>query len=159
MLKWTESGLRSDATNAYDLLADVCQAIREEPARYNQETWLEQDEDEIRDILVDAGGKVKPPACGTMACRAGWIATLSGAKGGTEKSAVNILGCNGYYSERQDFELDVGALFSADAVIDECGLLHPPEIGTPEYAEIGARGVERFMARWESRLRATPVGE
>lgn len=72
---------RSDATNVYDLLQDVKQAILEEPRRANMNyfglevgnnqslMWIGPD---------DTYHKLQAPSCGTIGCFAGWVQMLSG---------------------------------------------------------------------------------
>jgi hypothetical protein len=57
----------SVATNAYELLGDVAEAILREPKRFDFGNWLEH-------IPAEHGG----PACGTVGCIAGWAVVLTG---------------------------------------------------------------------------------
>lgn len=56
---------RSSATNAYDLMVDVIRAIEEEPKRINMDNYST--------IKMSQVAKNKRPACGTVACVAGWM--------------------------------------------------------------------------------------
>lgn len=60
---------RSQATNAYDLLNDVIVAIRAEPLRLDMGSWLTP-----ADMAFSS--RDRQPACGTVACVAGWTAIL-----------------------------------------------------------------------------------
>lgn len=60
----------SKATNSYDLLNDVCRAMREEPKRVNFGDWLSTES--AKHMYAEA----PEPACGTVGCIAGWCAIL-----------------------------------------------------------------------------------
>ena len=58
-----------------DLLADVEQRIREEPARLDMRTWVSAIDGVIHQDLVIPRAM---PACGTVCCVGGWMALRSG---------------------------------------------------------------------------------
>lgn len=144
---------RSKAKNAYDLLADVCAAISEEPRRYNQGVWCLRGPKAIRDWFETEDHKIEPPACGTMACRAGWIVQLHDGRlprkqmfmGRVAERARNLLGVTNRWD---DFGLDVRWLFDGAAVLDH-------QVGTRAYAKEGVKGLRQFMAKHKARLKAT----
>jgi hypothetical protein len=159
---------RSEADNAYDLSLDVADAIRQEHRRYNQGEWLLTDPNEICHALRGLENPIAP-SCQTMGCRAGWYVVLSEGREGAfgyriGNRAREILGYdpNSNSHEEYRFYVDISQLFSGDAVDqfsndeDEDGY-RKPRIGTPEYAEEGARGIEQFAEKWKNRLLATPV--
>jgi len=150
---------KSDATNVYDLLMDVATAIEQEPRRYNQEQWLLRVEPG-----ADETGRAKYPACGTIACRAGWIVQLAREQswypGAINMQARDILGLELDHIGDKDrdtewwFYDDIVVLFNGDALAGK-GLT----IGTPEYAKAGAEGVRQFAEKWKERLTTTPVNK
>lgn len=171
--------LRSDATNAYDLLTDVAKAIREDPLKYDQNRWISRSKETFDQVL----GVGVEPACGTIGCRAGWIAQLgtspeqidaalarhedpygdgdtpfNNSYGIEMKSiAESLLGV----TDRDPFFGDLQRLFDTGNLRfgqpeEEWGD-DVPLPGTPEYAEAGARGIEYFRDRYEERLRGTRI--
>ncbi len=143
---------RSQATNAYDLLEDVCKAILEEPRRYNQGEWLK------RYYLGQVNtGLYNLPDCGTVACVAGWTAVLAQGRSAAavEWQAQQILGLNPDQCEE---------LFSGGAVQElwmhetNRSIYMMPRPGTAEYAEFGVRHIRAFMAKYEAQLKAKLVG-
>ena len=133
---------RSKATNAYDLLDDVCKVIAEEPKRYDQNRW---------GVTGWRARRIYPaeelPACGTVGCRAGWIVALTDGRQGLDRAvrrfdvrdtAIRILGVK---------PSDVRRLFDASSVRNELCQ------GTPEYAAAGVRGLRRFMRKHRARLK------
>lgn len=185
MLVMTRSqGLRSTATNAYELCEDAAQAILDEPKRYYQEDWLTFNEDTILcrltrtfnrlpDLLKDPA----PPACGTQFCRAGAIVLLakgnnkSDIKFDVSERARELLGQPNPWSMYEEsetaedcaFRHSIDNMFSGEALMREAGVDegNPPDElcypGTRAYAEAGAAGIRAFMKKWEERLKATPV--
>lgn len=163
----------SNATNAFDLCMDVAKAIREEPMRFSQDNWYTEDSDFIRQVLRGEG---PGPACGTMACRAGWMVILARTPSAyiqaiqIQDTAFRLLGVkdaqasyDDYDHEESDeertFRWDVRELFDGEActIRDDQRMRVGPAIGTPEYAEMGAKGVEEFARKWEARLRAKAI--
>lgn len=140
---------RSNATNAYDLLRDVCKVILEEPRRYYQNRWYVTNTERIESIL----GAKKSPDCGTMACRAGWIVQLVDGQlpkvdFETSDRACSLLGVKDEdYSSR--FRLDVTRLFSRWD--------RDHDVGTQAYAKQGVSGLRKLMAKYKDRLKATPL--
>lgn len=139
----------SKATNAYDLLADVCRVIREEPARYFQDRFYVADTTAQRHWL---DGRREPPMCGTMACRAGWVVQLrdghiAGEPMQIDQRARDIL--SGADGNDGVFQRALTHLFAGGAIDWE---LKP---GTIAYARAGIYGVRQFMAKHKARLKAT----
>ena len=150
---------RSRANNAYDLLKDVQKAILEEPLRYNQGEWgvnlrtgsLSEAQAQTERMF----GEPIIPACGTIACVAGWTVALRGGSiggFGTEDEARSILGYGA---------VDYEPLFRATAlhelartIADRDGLVRfVPPCGSPDYAELGVRHIQRFMDANEAALK------
>lgn len=150
---------KSDATNAFDLCMDAARAIREEPLRYNQEVWLEQEANFIAYVLDGVSDRL--PACGTMACRAGWLTVLTRRMGADVRGAARELLGDVWNTDRPyQFTTDVLGLFSGEALErwnEEGDKLLRPAIGTPEYAELGAAGLEEFAKKWEEWLKMQPI--
>lgn len=152
---------RSSATNAYDLLADVCRVIREEPRRYYQGSWAVRRREDICRLLLDHGhADPAPPMCGTMACRAGWIVQLRDgclppADSGLDRwsspiedRAKELLRAD--YDDDSTFAGDVDSLF--DPTLSTGGGLR---VGTAAYAREGVKGLRAFMAKYKARLKDT----
>lgn len=59
----------SRAKTAYGLLSDVCRVIVAEPKRYAQSIYIERANEPFKQFD-------EHPACGTIGCVAGWVATL-----------------------------------------------------------------------------------
>lgn len=135
---------QSIATNAYELLAEVKALILEEPKRYCQETYL---------VRLGMRSDLILPACGTVACVAGWVATLKGdttSERRVSESATEILGLD---------QLDSVELFHGSAIkllADRHGI-EALEFQTNEYAELGAEHIQRFMDAREEQLKAKAV--
>lgn len=154
---------RSKARNAYELLAEVIQAITDEPKRYNQQAWLATEPD-----LDDAPNGF--PACETVGCRAGWLVLLAdgprnyedGVDGRVHRlinRAYELLGSSNHpipentpnWGAELDYANAIQALFSFWAI-------QGTELaGTRGYAAKGAAGIQEFMNTWEMRLKATPI--
>ena len=151
----------SKATNAYELLEEVCQAITEEPLRYNQQTWIDQNIGLRREFEEEV------PACGTMACIAGWVCTLRRTHANHIQDVpmigARLLGFQWYVRDLSDFSSyeeyaeacvrdtqPVRDLFS-DKLLEGSENLR----GTPEYAAMGVEEIRKFMATHEARLKAT----
>jgi len=161
----------SNADNMYDLMLDVARAIREEPRRYDQATWIERSQYSILGTLQSRGIK-GGPACGTMACRAGWMVLLSGNTSGDMYDGVRwraeqLLDFDDEKPSDREYGKDIGRLFSGGAIeedTDDLGYVKKVSndptvcvIGSAAYAEVGASGVEVFAAKWATRLKALPV--
>lgn len=61
----------SRATNSYELLMDVVDALRAEPKRFSWGNWVRNTE-----FATDLDGD-KFPACGTQGCLHGWVKLLT----------------------------------------------------------------------------------
>ena len=136
---------KARARTAWDLCRAVCAAILEEPKRYDQSTFCSRyDAEEVAD-------NPELPACGTIACRAGWIVALH--DGGitvpcsrVETRAQTILGTG----DTTDL-FDIAALF-----FEACK-------GCPAYArsspqrrnaQKGVWGLRQWMKTHEAQLKA-----
>lgn len=137
----------SKATNAYELLDEVKALILEEPKRYDQGVWLVESEEEA------AGHGLLLPACGTVACVAGWVVLLKAS--GTDYDSIqdrarDILGLGW---------VDSVDLFDGSAIENACDeedLLGVVE-QSPKYAALGARHISSFQAAHEAQLKAKAV--
>lgn len=139
----TQSARQPKPRTAYELLQRVCHHILEEPKRYNQETYFETGK---RDIQMTWGFA---PACGTMACRAGWIVALhDGTKHTSPLSAQDraneILGMSSGATDH---------LFKGSALHIAARRNTTDIIGTPAYARLGVKGLRIFMKRYTARLK------
>jgi hypothetical protein len=154
----------SRAKTAYGLLAAVCKAILAEPKRYNQTIWFETLSDERESHTIEmryarwnpaaerrerarfARKQQEFPACGTVACVAGWVLALQRGRlphdqHSVELPAKRILGLN----SAQAFQL-----FTSDAVRGRPG--------TPRYAKAGVRHIQKFMRMNAEQLKAKRIG-
>ncbi len=121
---------RTRATTPIGILKSVAKAILEEPKRYDQSDWGE------RVIPEDDYDKQRLPACGTVACVAGWVDVLTRPKtkdavvgfGGSERRARRKLKLQPWQA-RELF--DGGAVYGRE--------------GTKAYARAGVRHIEQFM--------------
>lgn len=136
---------------AYDLLGRVRDVILEEPKRYDQGIWAANltDYDEVYGLNNTF------PACGTIACVAGWTSVLVDGPGyyrgaQVEWRAKTLLGLADWQTvELFGFDLFNGLL---NEWYTENGKAWPVQ-GTREYAEAGAEHIRRFMAKYEFQLR------
>lgn len=71
----TKSIPKSRAKTAYGLLSEIRALILAEPKRYDQTTFIARENDAWSFVLG-----LKMPACGTVGCVAGWVATLKGPR-------------------------------------------------------------------------------
>lgn len=133
---------KSRAKTAYGLLNEVKRLILAEPKRYDQGTFIARRNGHSR--LFDPQDF---PACGTVGCVAGWVATLKTEKlfeyGATPLIAKRILGLD----RLQQAELFDGC---AGATIE-----HTAQ--TLKHAQAGVAHIERFQQRYSAQLRRTKV--
>lgn len=129
----------SKATNAYELLDEVRALILAEPKRYDQGRWISKlPDDKARQRLYDVKSF---PACGTIACVAGWIVMLKDPTAGdVQDTAEHILNID----SETAFEL-----FSSEAVRGAAQTL--------SHATNGAAHIRRFQNKYAAQLKATPV--
>lgn len=145
---------------AYELLERVANHILQEPKRFWQDTWGIVGKRAIRREGFDA-----VPACGTVACRAGWVVALhDGPKMipvledfsrplnsiDVPKRANQILGFGTMTHAPETSEL-----FSSEA----CGPRDKRRFGTHEYARLGAAGLREFMAAHADHLKARQLAD
>lgn len=135
---------------AYELLDLVAKHILEEPKRYYQGLWVTKTESVIEARM----GAV--PACGTMACRAGWIVALH--DGLDSKAIASEMRRRSIWSlpvmERANAilgmsESDTERLFDGGAM--PYWAARP---GTKGYARLGAKGIRAFMRKHAAHLKA-----
>ena len=129
------------AKTAYGLLSHVRRLILDDPRRYNQSVYIHRTRQTT--IWAPSGA----PACGTVGCVAGWVATLVRGKqardGSADATASHTLGLK----EEQAEELFTSYVISR--------ALQP---GTAKYARAGAAHVAKFQKRYQTQLRAKRVG-
>lgn len=135
---------KSKAKNAYDLLSDVRALILAEPLRYNQDIYLHLEKEDGDNAFAAPRGF---PACGTVGCVAGWVASIAPRKFdpyiSIDRQARDRLGL----SDQQAFELfDGRALRHVDA---------RPQ--TKKYAKAGAVHIARFQKAHAAQLKAHRV--
>lgn len=170
----------SHATNALELLEEVIKLIEEEPLRYDQSDWLKR-YTEFYDYPGMAPTDV--PACGTIGCIAGWVATLTRHipvyPSDSAGHAQVVLGL----TKGQRYELFDGGAVGRQYIrehpealetlneegddwtmgdVDSYGLDIPypdeaPEQGTPEYVALGVRHIRRFIEANREQLAAHAV--
>lgn len=164
----------STATNAYDLLNDVCTAILAEPARIDMGAWFRK---VFRKTFKPLSGRiaegrrtyVNAPRCGTVGCIAGWMRTLTvegfdpGEMMLTEVSfpAKNML-C-GSVNERMRAHIEAlfhGTKFAHHGDASN-GLTPYPfpnhRVGTKAYARDVVANIRDFQYRFSTELRARDI--
>lgn len=132
---------KSKAKNAYDLLSEVRALILAEPKRYDQGMYLLRGQAELNEW-----GR-KAPDCGTVACVAGWVATL--------KQPERLTAVNADDRAKKVLGLDwdqAAQLFSGGALI-----YAKARVQTLGYAREGAAHIRRFQRAWASQLKAKRV--
>ena len=139
--------------NAYELLEKVCEVIKEEPRRYDQTTWGISGKQETKRHYENTA-----PACGTVACRAGWIVFLHDGPQvfrratDIESRAKEIIGLS----------LPTGHLFSEGACVTErrVGYEDLYEDSTvKKHAEEGVKGLQRYMKKYSAKLKARKLSD
>lgn len=141
--------MSAKATNAYELLEQVCEAIAAHPLNYYQDRYVANRGEGADDLPKE----LDTPAneCGTAFCRAGWIVQLHDrrklAYDEYEYRAMELLGALG--EDAEDPYFDVVDLFAGGAV--------EGAPGSPEYVAEGIAGIRKFMAKHEAHLKAQSV--
>lgn len=127
---------KSKAKNAYQLLGEIRKLIIAEPKRYVQHIWL--DKRQRAGVRKDFY-----PACGTVACVAGWVTTLKQPEvidpADIRERAADILG------------VDCRDLFSGGALITDAA---PQSV---DYARAGAAHIAAFQNVNRAQLLAKKV--
>lgn len=122
----------------WDLCEQVCEAIELAPRNYYQGTWYTNADNVYED------------ACGTAYCRAGWMYSIG--KNGRDSSSLiykyasRVLQMSGVDQE------DIDALFRGSAC-------HPYKPGSPKYIQAGIEGMQTFMKKYESALKAAKLDD
>lgn len=132
-------------TTAYALLSKICALITDEPRRYNQDKWILRREDCSTKSVFVRGQTVRFPRCGTVACVAGWVESLTG-----NSDASRVLGIDASASADL-FRYDALAVLTGQ-YLDEL-----PAFGSPEYAALGVRHIRAFQREHEASLKARKV--
>lgn len=153
-----------------EILTEVAKHILAEPLRYNQGIWV--------DVIGDRWSAGKNyPACGTIACVAGWVVTLKGQRNIRGFTVSNTASELLKLTDAQDSEL-----FDGDAIIGVrqrqanrkagyseesytssydveriLGTDHP-QVGTPEYALAGAQHIRDFVKKHYNKDISKEVG-
>lgn len=161
---------------AWDVCEAVCEAISNEPLRYNQENWIA-----TRSKAAKVQSEV--PMCGTVGCRAGWMAEIflmdrlptqvvqfladevrRDSYATSPAIAKELLGVN-EEDAPEWLEDNVKMLFDGSALEEENregddddvdmdeGYVRLPDEGTPAYARLGVKGLRAFMNKHEVWLR------
>lgn len=132
---------------AVALLQRVKQHILEEPRRMDMLRWVENRPEHLK-CAAEIGNIAGVPPCGTVACIAGWVVQL----GSVRPSQVKVVARRA----RQLLGLPIPRSIGK---IEQFGLFHlrfwPIELerkvrgfqpGTPEYAQVVAEAIDRFIA-------------
>lgn len=144
---------RSHATNAYDLISDVIKAIEGEPKRFDMGDWFVH----ISPSILKKNKQLlqRFPACGTVACLAGWIVVLHGGlsktRGSISKSAVDII------VNPDDIENCHERAWHMLHELRSMFFEHPPErfeVGTLPYAQFMADKLRNYQQRYAAELSA-----
>jgi hypothetical protein len=143
----------SSATTSWGLLEDVIKAIEEEPRRFNWVAWIIDADMNPAKVDKDAGA----PACGTLACVAGWTILL------TQSRPNNYFA--GSYSPsraasswfpRETHDNLLNLFLAIGDYVDETGnSIDRRGDETPaQYAARGITAIRLFMAKHEAVLKA-----
>ncbi len=82
--------LRAGTYTAYAVLEHVYRLVKAEPKRLNMQNWLSMLKGEQKDKAIPLAAQ---PACGTVACLAGWINVVTKNQGNyTATAALDRLG-------------------------------------------------------------------
>lgn len=144
---------KSRATNSYDLLKDVIKAIREEPRRiYMRDWWIPEERLENQtDVVLKELSTSRFPACGTVGCIRGWMGLLVHNIGDRGIPSVAGTGTDLLPSAYSNISRqDTDNLFYGSAEYPFPDAKH----GTVEYAEAVVENIEKYLAKWEERLKA-----
>lgn len=135
---------KSRAKTAYGLLSAVCRLILDEPKRYDQSSFIIR-RDGAGGALSHHHASRGVPACGTVGCVAGWVATLKHPKpfgyGETSYIAKRILGL----SDSAAFHLFDG------------GACSNTRLQTKQHAKAGVAHIRRFLKEHARQLKAKRV--
>lgn len=124
----------SNADNLYNLMADVCKAIEEEPRRFDMAHYVTAFQGRVVDYL-----SVKElPSCGTVGCYAGWMDILLG-----QREFLNA------FNVDDTLYVRLRELFISFKPFE--GL----QYGTKKYAEKAISNLQEFMTLHETELRAS----
>lgn len=139
---------KSRAKTAYGLLSEVRKLILAEPQRYTQERYIAREGGEHgADCIAGECYPKGAPACGTVGCVAGWVATLKHgaafAYSSTPRIAASVLGLD---YEQADELFSGGALRHVDA---------QPQ--TKKYARAGAKHIAAFQKQYADQLKRKAV--
>lgn len=145
---------RSNATNAYELLNDVCRVVLEEPKRAYMTTYISAFQD-------PSTAKIGGPACGTVGCIAGWVGILKrprGAQNGDDVRGYDESGCRNTMDERAEglLGLSTDDLFTSD-LYDTAGATTEYTYGTRDYARAVVRKIRAFQKQHRAQLLAKAV--
>lgn len=128
---------KSRAKTAFALLSEVRTLILAEPLRYDQGSWLNRIED-----TPEAYEQF--PACGTVGCVAGWVATLKAKHKFDPEEAIQIAQDVLGLDDEQEYEL-----FNEEAAGGKSQSL--------DHAREGARHIRRFQKKYCTQLLAKKV--
>jgi hypothetical protein len=134
----------SKAKTAYGLLSEIRKLILEEPKRYDQSSWLLNDED-MFGFKYGSEAAVAVPACGTIGCVAGWVTVLKRRKPRNFLIAIEAADILGLTLTQRT------SLFSPKACGDR------EKIGPDRHADRGAAHIARFQKRHAKQLKAKRV--
>lgn len=138
----------SNATNAYALLSDVITTILEEPKRLNMDDWLMTGPYMVARCSAN---RTTAPACGTVGCISGWLATLTPQLNIDAMHGENIIA-------PLSVDLSMGQMRNAayDMFLDT----HvDARYGTLKYARIVAGHIRAFQKRWKSQLQSVVIAQ
>lgn len=170
---------KSAATNAYEVFNDIIRAIQEEPSRLDQTDWAY-----VGWRLARRGHRfdhLPVPECNTVGCVAGWWCLLtdpSTALG--EARALGEASRGSFFPDRVERDLNCYPLLvDSDArnpdvsMREDLDMLFSPSVtgdmdpddeyennlvpGDPEYVPMVIDRIRVFQAKWETRLKATPI--
>lgn len=127
---------KSKAKTAYGLLSEVRAIIRAEPKRYDQHDLLT--------IRAEHERNDSTPACGTVACVAGWVTVL--------KSRRPLDVDQWDYAERK-----LGLTPNQGLELFRMSAAGFDDRQTPKHAQKGAAHIREFQQKYRARLLAKKV--
>ena len=161
----------TSAATAYDLMTDIQKAILEEPARLNMGLWIAAFRrlDPLDSYHLIDSEHAAEPACGTVACYAGWGGVLTGyitsdysvsthvkrlLTGDPSQAGRRVVRVLGKDLERAFNQTDVVREIKSGATKGRRIKLKP---GTRPYALAIVRRFEAIQAKYEGHLKRVEI--
>jgi hypothetical protein len=145
----------TDSQDRVEILCVVCEAILDEPKRYDQGEWVL-----VVQSCYDDAPRERFPACGTIACVAGWTVIVTHEAGGDAELPAET-----EWVARQRLQLTAAqadVLFSGGALHKDGLLPDPPEDFSWCTLDYEGNEVYRYSAidraeRYQNTLKGTTI--